>query len=102
MRRAGVRAGSSFPRSRMSFWSASSPSPVDWKTSALAVPAAHLVLALRHPAYGLDLGDPRVDHPVVFAAFHLGTRFRRSRDETDHDAGGDDGLQPRRHLLGHV
>src|SRR5262249_55892281 len=42
-------------------------------------------------AHRLDLGDPRLDHPVVFTALHLSARLRGAGDETDHDAGRDDG-----------
>src|SRR5262249_47919154 len=54
------------------------------------------------PTHGLDLRDPRVDHPVVLAALDLGAGLGSARDEAHHDAGGDDGLQPRRHLLERV
>src|SRR5215471_15700646 len=57
---------------------------------------------LGEPAHGLDLRDPRVDHPVVLTALYLRARLRGARDEAHHDAGGDDGLQPRRHLLERV
>src|SRR5262245_59078293 len=86
MRRAGAPPGPPRP---------SSPglSSTSWMASPGAAPG------LREAAHRLDLGDPRVDHPVVFAAFHLSARLRGAGDETDHDAGRDDRLEPRRHLL---
>src|SRR5215470_15918844 len=87
--------------------------PGPWRPSAQALSSTSSIAFLRvyerphtclspglwKTAHRLDLGDPRVDHPVVFTALHLSARLRGAGDETDHDAGRDDGLEPRRHLL---